>query len=138
MIIGIDPGKTTGVACVNANTLYCWYDDELIQEDLIEFMRVRAQEAKPDHVFVIEEWRNHSRWGDRCWAAEGIGIVKALMPWGIDELVIQTPSQAKQAWPDKRLRKHGYGITGHARDALRHALYYIEKTYGDINEAEPF
>lgn len=135
MIIAVDPGKTTGLVLVEENTLEVFHSCELDQEELIEMMKHLAAVYR-SATFVIEEWRNHSRFGDWAWAAEGIGIVKALIP-ELDKLVIQTPSQAKQSWSDERLKEHGYEITGHARDALRHALYYIESVFGDINTAEP-
>jgi len=44
------------------------------------------------------------------------------------EIVYQTPSMAKQWWPNKRIKPYAARLSSaHTRDALRHLLTYIER-----------
>lgn len=134
-ILVIDPGRTTGIASVDAsnigNPVFEW-SDEL---DFIETCN-RVNKVLRDHPqtqVVMERFTitpQTGKNGPGALDAIGIiGVVRYLVTaYGAPEIVYQTPAQAKNFCDNTRLRALGVwhrGGAGHARDALRHAVLYL-------------
>ena len=125
--ISIDPGETTGWSYWSHNKRmdagqstfeeFCEELEESIEQDGItlivyEDYKLRASSAK-------------AMIGNGFPAVQVIGVVKWLANKYDVELVVQTPAQ-KEFFTDERLKLLGLYDRGqqHARDSVRHALYY--------------
>lgn len=142
IIIGIDPGKTTGVAVLalydddfKILDVYQWPDPDNVWENikslieqikeeyedvtvLCESFELRPDVAQPDETpkYIIKDLNRY------------------VEPW--HEITYQMASQAKVGVPPgrsgQRDRLHAFGLhqrgQGHTNDAIRHCLVYaIEK-----------
>lgn len=132
IVLGVDPGGTTGMAVVELD------DDRLFSEarvtwtaalgpqeagEQIEwwmYKRKRIDMVAIERFTIAGRTLGKSRQTD---ALEIIGVTKFL-GWKYDVQVdLQSPADAKNVWTDKRLREEGLWRTNrHVRDALRHAL----------------
>jgi len=128
-ILAVDPGGTTGWACLmNGAVIYG-------QDKPLEFCTrahglIAAAVEREDHVEVVSEsftiradTREKSRQYD---ALEQIGTLKYLTHWlAGGELILQSPADAKRLITNPKLKALGYWAVGmdHARDALRHLAY---------------
>lgn len=138
MILSIDPGLKTGVV---AGTLRVWQQWELDFPDIYTWLDEHIGDRKFD-VVVIENFLISAQTGKKSqapWSLKIIGAVEHMcIKYGVD-LVLQTPSEAKNFITNDKMRKYGMWITGgegHARDAMRHFLLYHFKTdpEGTLNE----
>lgn len=132
-ILAIDPGEATAFVF--------GYSDPLAEPriltrgfwttDLDTFLNSIIQKyiKEADHV-VIEDYRIYphkarDHIGKRPYAIEVIGMVR--LQRHPNTILFQGASQAKQQWPNKRLRRHQiYMNNAHIRDATRHFLTFIE------------
>jgi hypothetical protein len=124
-IISIDPGGTTGYVVAQV-------DNEVI--DLLEYGQLQEfygldrifQTYKPD-ICIVEDFRLFTQKalslsGQRLPAPQVIGVVRYLCYVHDIKLVYQTPAEKEWATKDKL---SPYRVKGtHAKDALRHLLYY--------------
>ena len=144
-ILAIDPGKTTGWARYplypDARVLplvgeWCSAPDLTGQLCTIAAELLKFPAPYYLRVVVVEDFRLHPwkaaalSWSDMP-APQVIGYVKVLCATqNVSPLVMQQPS-AKAAVPNALLKRLGwYACTRgkpHARDALRHLVYYIMK-----------
>ena len=131
-VVAFDPGETTGWArTLVKNGKLAWVDSgELSFPEVVEQWHVLFSGVS---VVVVEDWKIYpGKRGafvlQRQWAPEMIGAIRALALQhdGLLDIARQMAVQAKRRWPNARLRRHGYDATGHARDALRHLLTYVE------------
>jgi hypothetical protein len=133
VIVGIDPGKATGVAVwING-----YIDNELTGEytpaELYQFLEEWADEI--EHAQV--EWFTISARTIKTEidynALHLIGAIQ-LMAWKHQFHVSYTnPGDVKDQFPNKALKQAGMWHTSdHARDALRHLCYHLVRV-GDIS-----
>lgn len=140
IILGVDPGETTGYVVVDYDvdnrriSLIAhgeWSGMEellsLWHEGLFNDVEVIALEQ-----YIIYPNRAMNHIGDSLYTAQEIGRLKWIaFRFGID-VEEQAASMAKQRWPASRLHKRVDEIaslmrTPHELDSLRHALTYIER-----------
>lgn len=132
-----DPGKVTGWAHLSV------IDDELSlfrsgQSDHFEigdmfqnndvFNRaVDRPDVEP--VFVCETFLQSPTNTQAPWSLETIGLIRYWANYYKIPLKMQMPSEAKTLVKDSVLKKADLWTPGmdHARDATRHALYYLIK-----------
>lgn len=125
-ILGIDPGKKSGVALLDLFTETCGgvevpfeqYGDHI--EDLIARLR-------PDVVcesFVINA--NTVKNTQAPWSLESLGVARFLARKYGCRFTTLAPSSAKRFATDERLRRLGWRIPGkgHLADAQRQALLH--------------
>lgn len=134
-ILGLDPGKTTGVALVSFtpdHALQAAYDQTTDRDGLLNLVTTYLRGLLVNAV-AIEKFVVNRRAGRSSSAQDGeaardiIGAVRALCDQhGVR--YIQRPAGVVKPWATDR-RLSAAGITqqtkgqGHARDAARHALY---------------
>lgn len=131
--VALDPGGTTGV-CIVQSAEYPW---------ALKAMQIGPHEHhsgllklltlwKPD-LIICESFENRSH--DAAWlvSAQYEGVVKAYCGLANSKLVLQNASTGKAFWSDGKLRQHGLYVPRmtHARDAVRHYLYWRTFKLGD-------
>lgn len=136
-ILGLDPGETTGTALIVGP-----YVEGTAVESVGQIKGMTVPEAfvkirqliidtKPDVVvmenYKVYSWktRDHS-WSD-LFTARLIGAIECYCFDQNIKLVKQMAQQAKGFCTDDKLRAWGLWHEGqrHARDATRHAVYYL-------------
>lgn len=129
MILALDPGGTTGLAWMHGTngavrTMQMGPDEH--HEELWNFMRVYTPTAIVCESFT---YRNGLAKADLI-PCEYIGLVKLYAEKYCVPLYMQTPSMAKKFFSDDKLKAADLWITGkqHARDAVRHLMYYVTFT----------
>lgn len=122
-VLAIDPGKITGVAL--------WLNGEILHTDELKFIELRDWlEVTLDTwtKVVIEKFVINSmtaKLSQAPWSLEVIGMLRDRTD---DNLIFQTPAQAKRAVSNEMLMKLRWwhpGGAGHALDALRHLVFYL-------------
>lgn len=124
-IAAFDPGETTGVAVVSRigkplcnETFWMW---EGVKDIL---------ETYNPHVVVIESfqlypWKSKEQGFSTFPPVEVIGVIKYLCVMRGTPFVTQMPT-LKKFFTDARLKSYkAHHSVIHARDAMRHALYYV-------------
>lgn len=139
VIVGIDPGQTTGFSVLNAPMEVVSYG----QVTDVTLLLQAIGEHRPD-VVVMEDFKLYSgsaqrlSWNDLP-APQVIGVIKNYCEQNDIELITQTPSTRK-FFTDALLKFLDLYIPGkqHAVDSLRHALYYAWFTagYKDTKEVQ--
>lgn len=137
LIIGLDPGGTTGVAVFNEKRMEFVKLAEIRVDELRELFRL-MEEYRPNLVIVEEfalyPWKAKSLSFDRMIPAQVIGAVKA---WCHDKgiTVTEQPAAARKMVSNDVVKKMGVLKMGrgkhHARDAARHVLWYCLKHWPD-------
>ena len=142
-VLAVDPGKATGVVFMS------WNGSDPVPNVIL------SKEVQPEEfALVIDTVLNTYRNGDNftvvCerftinaqtvrnsqapYSLEQIGVLKHLCRTNMydpEKIVLQSPADAKNMFPDPVLRKLGtwhVGGEGHANDAMRHALLRFVKT----------
>lgn len=135
-ILAFDPGETTGYACFEASEddvklvqqgqVKTWPLDEGLRN--IEFVITAMQ---PDKVvfesYQVYEWKASEHSWSQVPTIQIIGMIRTLLLQMAIPEHTQTAQIAKNFCTDEKLTEWGYWIKGarHARDAIRHALYYL-------------
>lgn len=143
--IALDPGVTTGVACVPSakrpwDIEVCQLGPELHHAELYHLLTL----WEPDYI-ICESFENRSQDAVSLAAPEYIGVVKAYQG-ALDRvagyrpgLIMQSASTGKAFWDNDKLKAYGaYCKLKHARDATRHYLYwqsFTMKNYGLIGQS---
>jgi hypothetical protein len=136
-IIGVDPGKVTGICSFYLDEysehpeLVTPYELELsgvgqyFQNQLGSFNTVVACEA-----FIITP--QTAKNSQAPWSLETIGIVRYFCEKASVPFFLQAPSSAKRLVTDGVLKRAGlyFPGKGHSMDAARHALYLAMTSYG--------
>ena len=139
-ILGVDPGLTTGLALIEFSPVKILVAAELDPDAVSQWVHALLVDTESDPVVAIAIERftitartiKLSRQND---ALEVIGAVKAMVTitGGTVLTATQTPSDAKSTWPTERLKLHDLNVKGgHARDALRHAMLYLQRNYPSV------
>lgn len=80
-ICAIDPGATSGVACMAQDALVwsfvCPATERKMRDDLVWKARTGAEEWGIPLLFVMEHWSGHGRWGFKTFA----GLVEHAGRW---------------------------------------------------------
>jgi hypothetical protein len=143
IILAVDPGKTSGICTFsvapNEEPVLEKSGEYLMKEYHIPIyetiMYAKAMQFTIDIVcerFIINA--QTVRNSQAPFSLEQIGILKYIMlDCQIDpeELIFQSPSDAKKMFPNETLKKLEYwhrGGDGHANDAIRHGLIRCVKT----------
>jgi hypothetical protein len=132
--IGIDPGETTGVAILHPTGLWI-----LSQLDSLPALWDLLLQTQPKLV-ICERFIRQPRVANLT-ALEYIGVTKLYVQQRYDvNMVEQTPSAAKNFVGDLMLRRNDMfncskGIS-HARDAVRHVIYYLVHGLKEISWVE--
>lgn len=139
ILIAIDPGKTTGIVCVQAPSL----DTAIMAEttdikNTIDFIRIMRTSEEHPTTIIIEEFRLRKnkavqQAGSTIPSAEVIGAIRG---WAIGkdnvEIVMQSASAIGTIVP---VMLKAFGLwqptvgKPHARDAARHLIYYCFGIY---------
>ncbi len=123
MILGIDPGKMTGM-CLLVKGEVRWFE-EVPFDDIHTVLKDTIPETD---LVVVERYTISMRTVKMTRQYEAlytIGMTIYLTRIHKVEMTLQSPADAKAAFDDDHLRELGMYdqvVGGHARDALRHAL----------------
>jgi hypothetical protein len=142
-VLAVDPGKATGVVFMS------WNGSDPVPNVIL------SKEVQPEEfALVVETILNSLRDEDNftvvCerftinaqtvrnsqapYSLEQIGVLKHLCRTNMydpEKIVLQSPADAKNMFPNPVLKKLGtwhIGGEGHANDAMRHALLRLVKT----------
>ena len=144
-VLAIDPGKLTGVAHLlrvgDEVTLlgsYEYNEDDIIPgiRPTIEDWRPLDKEQFPLRV-VIEKFTitvETAKKSQAPFSLEVIGAVKQVCRdagYPVDAIAWQKPSEAKESFPNAKLKRVGLwhrGGEGHALDAIRHGALYLARS----------
>ncbi len=127
LVLGIDPGNTTGIAIIRyENGSFNLQRSEIIRDHLN--MWHLLYEINIDRIvmesFHLYENRARAQVNSSFYTVEVIGIVKLWCQIHDCPLKLQTAQYGKSVWDDKHLKKFGLWPTGpnarHERDAIRH------------------
>lgn len=144
VIVGIDPGGTTGIAIYHGDWLWNGNSWEYANENIVGLQRsgdthhfdlynILCLQLNQNMMVVCESFQNRGMEKD-LQALELIGIVKmfaqeANVMKGIKRPLIhfQTASEGKAFWTDEKLKHLGYYLPGqrHSNDAKKHLLHYL-------------
>lgn len=130
LIIAVDPGKTTGLATLDATT-----QDLTTAEygfnDTCSYVAQKASEYGSDLLLVCESFiigPQTAKNTQAPWSLELIGVMRYLSrSYCGRDLALQTPATAKRFSSDVRLKEVGFWTPGkgHANDAARHLLLFL-------------
>jgi hypothetical protein len=138
-VLSVDPGKATGVAFFSFEKggepvlLKSW---EVTFDTFADTVRSCLYHY-PNTEVVCERFTITAKTAQNSqapYSLEHIGILKQCMVdagQSIDRLTLQTPTDAKNMFPNPALKKLEYwhrGGAGHALDAIRHGLLHLTKT----------
>lgn len=135
-LLAVDPGKTTGIALIeitqDEEPKIIW-SRETSPEETEDLVNLTLYELKGHDLRVVCEsfiiTPQTGRNSQAPWSLELIGVVKYLTrAHGFGAPVMQSPQRAKKFVSNDRLRDLNFwhrGGSGHARDALRHAVLYL-------------
>jgi hypothetical protein len=128
-LIAIDPGDTTGVSFWRSGQMV---SATTMRRDLLLFKRV-IEHFAPD-VIAMESYRIYAHKTNQHTHSDVptlrlIGAIELIaeMQQPLIPIVFQSASQAKGFVTDQKLEAWGLydGINKHARDSIRHAVYYM-------------
>lgn len=151
-VLAIDPGETSafivGIVGQVARPGHSLLSPEgqghldLIQwgqwHGMDELLTVQGSLFRPDVHIVCEQYRVYAHKaqqhvGSPVYTAREIGRIEWLAFMNGRPVTFQHASEAKQRWPDKRLRDHfpehykDWRQSAHIKDACRHLLTFVEK-----------
>ena len=142
-VLAVDPGKATGVVFMS------WNGSDPVPNVIL------SKEVQPEEFAlvidtVLNTYRNEDNFTVVCerftinaqtvrnsqapYSLEQIGVLKHLCRTNMydpEKIVLQSPADAKNMFPNPVLKKLGtwhVGGEGHANDAMRHALLRFVKT----------
>lgn len=140
-VVGIDPGETTGICCLQGGKFIA--AEQLPTKELLPGIDEVAgwlKEYDPD-VVVMEDYRVYSWESDKHkWAAlhtpKLIGAVHTICYYQRRPLTLRMAQAAKGFVTDKKLEEWGLykKAKRHSRDALRHAIYHLIFSKDEENE----
>ena len=139
IILAVDPGKATGMACfshIAGEEPELVWSGEYQQNEYAEPIR-EVLKAYPDAEIVCERFTINAQTvknSQAPFSLEQIGILKQCMldvGRNTDDIYFQAPADAKAMFDNKKLKTLEYwhrGGEGHALDAIRHGLLRLVKT----------
>jgi hypothetical protein len=144
-VLAIDPGKLTGVAWLTRVGDSVTLEDsvELSEDEVIPFVRPIIAKWRADGAgaipmrVVIEKFTitiETAKKSQAPFSLEVIGAVKQACRdegYPVAAIAWQTPGDAKESFPNPKLKRIGLwhrGGEGHALDAIRHGALYLART----------
>lgn len=132
-ILSFDPGHTTGWCCFEGGALIgCGQIDTTSITNCLENAQALYHTYHPEIVVMedyrIYKWRAKHHVGSEVLTVQIIGCLETLAIQDFVNHVIKQPAHvAKGFCDDKKLKEWKFWVSGerHARDAIRHACYYI-------------
>ena len=152
IVLALDPGYTTGIACIQGDTLrmygqmntrkldlLTYKDIERILDEYLSLWDVNTDiHTMCKFQLVAEDYRIYSwkseehEWSD-VYVARLIGFIQAVCVQRGVTMHLRLAQHAKGFMTDDKLKRMGWYQRGlpHARDAIRHALYHtlFDTTY---------
>ena len=141
LVVGVDPGKTTGLCFVNPDLItagtipIAWHKQFGLQTDAYDELMHWCTEALEDYqpvIFAVERFHlTPMSWqrSDSHYPIEAIGVVRLVAERfpNIVTMVQQEVSDAKAFATNDRLKALGMYARGlpHATDAARHAYLWM-------------
>lgn len=123
MILGVDPGGSTGLALIDAVKMSLEFVGKLPIEEFYEHIPNLVSQAGAvgiERFTIGPQTLRHSRQPEAMYA---IGATLAECHRQDVMVDIQTPADAKRSFPDHVLKELGvWDKNEHIRDAIRHAL----------------
>lgn len=139
LVLGVDPGGTTGVVVMEPRTqAVLEYDELALSGDDTSwadwFRRVvpSVGTVAAERYLITTRTTRLTRQYD---ALDVLGALRYLCAIELVHLTLQSPADAKAAFADAKLKRLGVWDSvrgGHARDALRHALLASRRFYGSV------
>lgn len=135
-ILALDPGETTGYCVMNAEAEKV----SIIEADQVKTWPLETGVGALDHLLTIHqpdmivfesyqvyEWKSQDHTWSQIPTVQVIGCVKTLCIQRALNYHTQTAQVAKQFCTDQKLEEWKMWLAGkrHARDAIRHACYYL-------------
>lgn len=142
VLLSFDPGHTTGYAVFVGHELseFSQLETKSIPQ-ATEVIGDLFKKVGPDVVIVedyrIYKWKTEHHGGSTVLTARVIGCIETIATQHMTNVVIKQPAHtAKGFVTDKRLKEWAFYEPGmkHARDAIRHACYFI--LFGAIRQSE--
>lgn len=135
VVLGVDPGGTTGLCLLRVDPPEVM---DFAQVKWSELLDVAHGWVLRSRAIVCERYtitQRTARYSQQPEALMAIGIFYYLAHQAEVPMILQTPADAKTAFPNPYLNELGLRVTGpHARDALRHACLLVRKTYKTSTE----
>lgn len=130
VIIGVDPGETTGYACVRyrrGNRFEVIECKEFLYPRGIKNLLQTILKTKPVVVVIEDFILRKALIGDHLITARVIGGFEIVLPEHL--VVLQQPGE-KVRCPDVLLKKLDlWHRSAHIRDAFRHCVIWVQKKY---------
>ena len=132
MIIAVDPGKVTGIACWFDEQMTSWQEPTWYAVDRI-WNALEGNGLGPVDVVVCESYtitESTLRKTREPYSLESIGALRWMSNRHSVEFLLQAPADAMGFMTDDKLRMMGWyrsSIGGHANDAARHLGLYIAR-----------
>lgn len=144
-VLAIDPGKLTGVAYMRRfdNEVEILQSAELDEDSIIPWVRPIIYSWHPERPgefplrVVMETFTvtiETAKKSQAPFSLEVIGAVKQVCRdyfYRLDTIAWQTPNDAKESFPNAKLKRIGLwhrGGAGHALDAIRHGSLYLSRS----------
>lgn len=141
-VVGVDPGGTTGLAVVTfgEDSIEVTVAAELDRRSTYQYLYRMLNETDHDPIVAIAVEKfvitaRTAKLTNQPDALKVIGAVEALalVTGGTVRVEEQLPVDAKTAWSNSRLAEYGLSVKGgHAKDALRHAMFYLQLHYPGV------
>jgi hypothetical protein len=133
LIMGIDPGGSTGICVLDTESQGFRYET-LGPEEHHSKLEHLLNNVMPD-VIVLERFDNRGIHGAKLISLEYVGVVKLVASFLTIQVELHSPSM-KGWWTSNKLKQAELWVPGrvhiHEMDALRHVLYYMSFTVGDL------
>jgi hypothetical protein len=139
LILGVDPGGTTGVVVLDPHAIEVVEFDELslakADDGWADWLRrtvPTVDTVAAERYVITARTATLTRQGG---ALDVLGALRYLTIVERRRLMLQMAADAKVSFPDEVLRKLGQYKQvrgGHARDALRHALLATRRLHGSV------
>ena len=134
IIMGIDPGGTTGIVVLDTDNLEIIASHEFDQDTTVHYLYSVLVEKWTEYAIDevgIERYTIAGRTLARSRqtaALELIGVTRAFCLISKTPMHLQTPADAKNVWSDERMKEVPIAVPGrHAKDAARHALLLAQR-----------
>jgi hypothetical protein len=127
-VLGIDPGGSTGVAILEVPTLRVLVAEEYDFVGMLENLRALVKSAD---LVSIERFTISARTLKLTRQPDALYLIGATMLVCHEEgvnLELESPGNAKSAFPNEMLKLHGvWHSSRHVRDSLRHTLLAMRR-----------
>lgn len=136
MIIGIDPGTTTGLATYS-ETSRKFIATQMPMWDAISWVEQVVYEGRVIDAVAVERFDVGAGTLRKTWQPDALYVIGALKYVCFDLVIEQSRADAKGFATDEKLQKLGVSYpTDHARDAMRQVVLWLARndvtTFKDV------